>query len=799
MTTSQFEAAVGGMADIGQWFPWILTWDSTKLKFSKQPCTLDGARHPVDASSPGNWHDFDAVRDAVARLDKPGTSVRYAMGFYLTASTGVVLLDIDYGLGPNNQWLPIVNELCAQFSGAMVERSSSGRGVHIIASTSSNMPRHRNKPSREAAQKILPAELELYSEGRGIAFGLDGEAIGCANTRFDFGPLVQRYFLPNAVPERDHAAAVGGFKGSDDELIKRALTARQSAAVAFGGAASFADLWNGVAAKDSHSDAALISHLAFWCGPDEARIECLMRQSNLIRPKWEERRPGGTYLSHSIAEIVAKCDVFYSEPEQPSPTAGDDGAASATSDLANARRLVITHGQDLMWVSGIGWHVWSSGGPWLPDDGHAQRLAFGLGRTIQAEADALDAWVHDETIVGSDEQKQRADYQKTLRRWARASEFVVSVRHTLEAAQTMLTVKADELDANPLLVGTPSGVIDLTTATRRAHQREDRITKRVAVDFDATAKAPTWTRFIDRIMGGDRELAEYLQTLCGYTLSGKRGEHALPVFYGMGANGKSTFLATIQSLLADYAGTAAPGLLLARKDSDQLAAIAGLRGLRLVVVSESGETERLDESRVKQITGGDRLTGRPLYQNFMEFTPSHLAVLQTNHRPRVNGTDDGIWRRLKLVPFAVTIPPDERDPELPQKLRAEFPGILAWCVEGWCMYQRHGFREPEAVKVATGEYRSASDVIGRFIEERCSIGPELGVSSSALYNFYRIWCAENGEHVLTNKAFSLRLSERPGLVKTKQASGMMWRGLSIASHAEIGPVGGKVVPMPQRG
>lgn len=791
--TPQFEAAVSGMADVGQWFPWRLEWDAAKGKYSKQPCALDGSRYPVDASSPANWHDFDSVRDAVKRIDVPGASVRYAMGFYLTREAGYVLIDIDHGVGPDGQWLPIVNQLCAEFSGAMVERSSSRRGAHIIASVAGVMPRHRNKRS------LPPVDLELYSEGRGVAFGLDGEANGCADTRFDFGPLVARYFAPSATPERDHAAPAGGFKGSDDELIKRALSARVSANVAFGGAASFADLWNGVTPHDSNADAALIAHLAFWCGPDEERIERLMRNSMLIRPKWDERRPGGTYLSHSISEITGKCDTFYSEPEQPLPTSGEDGAASATSDLANARRLVIAHGQDLMHVPGIGWHVWDGSGPWQCDDGHAQRLAYGLGRAIKAEADALEAWVNDASVQMTDEQKRRAEYQKTLHRWARSSEFVVSVRHTLEAAQTMLTVKADELDVNPLLVGTPSGVIDLTTGAQRAHQREDRITKRVAVDYDANAKAPTWTRFIDRIMGGDRELTEYLQMLCGYMLSGKRGEHALPVFYGMGANGKSTFLATIQSLLADYAGTAAPGLLLARKDSDQLAAIAGLRGLRLVVVSESGETERLDESRVKQITGGDRLTGRPLYQNFVEFTPSHLAVLQTNHRPRVNGTDDGIWRRLKLVPFAVTIPQDERDPELPQKLRAELPGILAWCVEGWRMYQRQGFREPEAVKVATGEYRSASDVIGRFIEERCEVGPELGVSSSALYNFYRIWCAENGEHVLTNKAFSLRLSERPGLVKAKQASGMMWRGLSIASHAEIGPVGGKVVPMPQRG
>ncbi|MEN1957223.1 phage/plasmid primase, P4 family [Luteimonas changyuni] len=784
------------MASIPHWFPWRLEWDANKGKFAKLPCTLDGARWPVDAASPANWHTFDAVRDAVISLDTPGAAVRYTMGFRLTREAGYVLFDLDHALGQDNQWQPIVNELCAQFAGAMIEVSSSGHGLHIIARTSSAMPEHRCKPSRDVAASTAPVELELYSEGQSIAFGFGDQVQGCADTCFDFAPLVECYFKRDALPlpmspERGHAV---GFNGTDDELIRKALSAPVSAAVAFGGKASVADLWNGKCAADSHADAALVAHLAFWCGPDPERIERLMRRSNLIRPKWNERRPGGSYLTHTIAEILAKTDTFYTER----PTTAEDAAASVTSDLANAHRLNAAHGQDLMHVPGIGWHVWS-GGPWRHDDDQARRLAFGLGRIIQEEADALSSWVEDSTVAGSDEAKRRADFQKTLRRWARSSEFVVSVRHTMEAAQTMLAIKADQLDADPMLVGTPSGVIDLATGQQRPHAREDRITKQITVDYDPSATAPTWARFIDRIMGSDAQLKAYLQTICGYMLSGVRGEHALPVLYGSGANGKSTFLATLQTLLGDYAGTASPGLLLARKDSDQLAAIASLRGLRLVVASESGETERLDESRVKQITGGDRLTGRPLYQNFVEFTPTHLVVLQTNHRPRVTGTDGGIWRRLKLVPFAVTIPETERDAELTAKLRAELPGILAWCVAGWNMYRRHGFQEPDAVRAATAEYRNASDVIGQFIADRCRVGQQFSVSSSALYNFYRLWCAENGEHVLTNKAFSLRVAERPGLVRVRQSAGMTWQGLDIAAHAVLGDASGKVVPMPHRG
>lgn len=777
---NSFEAALGGMADLPQWFVWRLEWiAAAEQKYRKTPCAHDGSVYRIDASQPANWSDFDTVRNVVARLDTPGAAVRYAMGFWLTSSCGYFLFDLDNALGPEGQWLPLAHEFCAAYAGAMVERSSSGRGLHVIGSVDS-IPQHRSKPGRDVASRIAPLAIELYTEGRGIAFGLDGHANGCADTRFDLAPLVARFFAPSVV-SAERAATGGGFQGSDDELIAKALAVRDSAAVAFGGRASFADLWHGRTPKDSEHDAALAARLAWWTASDEERVERLMRQSALKRAKWNERRGGGTYLSETVANACQVVTGAYQEPQRAAscPTAGDDGTASATSDLANARRLVATAGRDLMHVPGLGWHAWGASGPWTADEGQAQRMAFALGKVVQAEADALEPWVNDETINGSDEQKRRADHQKSLHRWARTCEFVVSVRHTLEAAAPLFTVRADALDSDPLLVGTPSGVIDLRTGTQREHRREDRITKRIACDLDPQAVAPLWAAFVSRIMGGDAQLAAYLQTLCGYALSGHRGEHALPVFYGSGANGKSTFLATIQALMGDYAGTASPGLLLARKDSDQLAAIAALRGLRLVVVSESGETERLDESRVKQITGGDRLTGRALYSNFIEFDPTHLAVLQTNHRPRVNGTDDGIWRRLRLVPFAVTVPASERDPQLLQKLRAELPGILAWCVEGWRMYQAHGFREPEAVRMATAEYRSASDIIGQFLGEACATGPALSVPSAALYQHFARWSELNGERPMTQKTFSLRLEERPGLAKAKTEHGMVWRGVGM--------------------
>lgn len=790
-----FKHALGGMAHIPQFFIWRLEWDGVESKYKKIPCAHDGSAYAIDASLPANWTNYDTAQAIVETLRATAPADRtltYAIGWWMTPGCGYWFYDLD-GVVVDGALTPIASAMIAAFPNAMVEFSSSRRGVHIFGS--GNVPEHSTRP---------PAELrragyawEFYTSGRGIAFGLDGKAQGCADARYDMAEFVARYFPKAAISDlSDGRRPEWRGPADDDVLIERMLKARLSAAAAFGNKTSLPDLWAGNAPHTSESDMALLSHLAFWCGCDAERMIRLMWRSGLKRDKWTSHR---TYLTLSAENAIAGCSAVYQEPVQASPTIGEEGTASATSDLANARRLANHHGKDMMNVPGIGWHVWEGNGPWQHDDGKAQKLAFGLGKIIQAEADALEDWANDETILGSDEQKRRKEIQKTLGRWARSSEFVVSVRHTLEAAQTMLTVKADQLDASPMLVGTPSGVIDLSTCTQREHRREDRITKRVACDYDPTARAPLWDSFVHRVMGGDAELIAYLQTLCGYMLSGQRGEHALPVLHGSGANGKSTFLATIQTLMGDYAGTASPGLLLARKDSDQLAAIAALRGLRLVVVSESGETERLDESRVKQITGGDRLTGRPLYQNFIEFTPTHIAVLQSNHRPRVNGTDDGIWRRLKLVPFAQTIPAAERDPELAQKLRAENAGILAWMVEGFRMYQRQGFKEPEAVRMATQDYRSASDAVGQFINERCNVGPEYTATATQIYMAYKIWCAEHGENCMTQRALGLKLSERGGIESVRTTSARSWRGLGIASYAELGQLAGQVIPLARKG
>lgn len=435
------------------------------------------------------------------------------------------------------------------------------------------------------------------------------------------------------------------------------------------------------------------------------------------------------------------------------------------SHTANAHRLKHHFGDRLLFVPGIGWHCW--GPPWRHDESGAVRMAQALGRIIAAEAAAI-----------ASERGASDDEAKRLWAWARLSEQAQHVRATLGMAEPHIEAKAETLDADPWLLGCPSGVLELKTGIFREHRQSDRITKTAGADYDPEARAPLWKAFAFRAMGGDAELIDYLQRLCGYFLCGHRGEHLLPIFYGSGANGKSVALGTAQAMLGDYAGAAAPGLLMQQHGSEHPTALADLQGKRLVIASETGEGGRLAEDRVKYLTGGDRINARRMHRDFYTFDPTHQIVLATNHRPRVGGTDEGVWRRLRLVPFTVTIPAEERDPHLPEKLRAELPGILAWAYRGLRKYLAEGFREPAAVRLATAEYRSASDVIGQFLDDCCELHPAATVASGVLMDAYLAWCRENSERPLPGRGFAERLRER-GMESTRSKTERGWLGLRL--------------------
>ena len=321
-----------------------------------------------------------------------------------------------------------------------------------------------------------------------------------------------------------------------------------------------------------------------------------------------------------------------------------------------------------------------------------------------------------------------------------------------------------------------NGTIDLRRGELRPHNMDDLITHLIPIDFDPKAEAPTFRRALLEICGGSQSLAAFLQRWFGYCAIGVTNEQKFAVLYGDGGNGKSLLLETVSEVLGTYASTCAPGLLIAAgKSSRHPAEIADLFGKRLTVAHESGEGAALNEDFIKQATGDDKLKARLMRENFFEWKPTHTLNLLTNHKPQIRGQDNGIWRRVLLIPFTVTFGTAAevaqgsahylRDDHLGEKLKAEYAGILTWLVQGaaaWCMT---GLRSPDAVLAAGAEYKSEQDRVGEYLAEHYQCSNAEWVPCDAVYKGYREWALGSGYCPLGKNKFIDAVTKRPGITK----------------------------------
>jgi putative DNA primase/helicase len=443
--------------------------------------------------------------------------------------------------------------------------------------------------------------------------------------------------------------------------------------------------------------------------------------------------------------------------------------AFALTDLGNAERLVSAHGRDLRHVPGLGWHRWD-GRCWQRDeDGEPMRRAKLAARAILHDAANCD----DDAL------------RKTIVKWARASEAEPRLRAavSLAASEPQILAGVDELDADPWALNALNGTIDLRTGKLRGHRRTDLLSKLAPAAYDPKAKCPQWLSFLQVIFDGNAELITYVQRWAGYSLTGSIREQALVVCWGGGSNGKSTLLGTLRRLLGDYAEATPTSTLLEQRQGDGIPNdVARLRGARLVTASETSSGRNLNEERVKDITGGDAITARYMRGEWFSFEPQFKLWLSTNHLPRIRGTDHAIWRRLSLVPFAVTIPDAAQDKELPAKLAGELPGILAWAVRGCLDWQQQGLAAPAAVSAATDGYRVEQDLLGRFLAERCEIDPRAEVQAADLWDAYCKWAEANRERTGTQTSFGRELTER-GHEGAKHGGNRTRRGLRLRPEA----------------
>jgi len=479
------------------------------------------------------------------------------------------------------------------------------------------------------------------------------------------------------------------------------------------------------------------------------------------------------------AEIAAKGPR--AAPTRPvSSIALKRGAASLT-DIGNADRLVAEHGNSLRFVGAWSkWLVWD-GARWVIDGtGAAERCAKATVRGMYNEATA--------TFDGEDSTKKAI-------KWALDSHDARRIRAMVSLARSSdtLAISVSELDADPWALNVANGTLDLRTGKLRRHSPGDLHTKLAPVAYDAAAKCPTWDRFLSTSMGGSTELIDFLARLAGYTLTGVIREHVLGFLFGGGANGKSTCLSTMHALMGDYAVRAGRGLLFSSRGERHPTELTNLFGARLVTCAEVPDGVAFDEALVKDLTGGDIISARRMREDFWEFAPTHKLYLAGNHKPKVRGQDDGIWRRIRLVPWTVTVPPEQRDSALPEKLRAELPGILAWAVRGCLAWQRDGLGEPQAVRDATSDYRAESDPLREFAERNLVFAPDALSARLHVRKAYETHCEETGEFALNARKFADGLRSRGvtdgGTIRVNGHPKDAWRGVRLATNAERESVG----------
>jgi putative DNA primase/helicase len=448
-------------------------------------------------------------------------------------------------------------------------------------------------------------------------------------------------------------------------------------------------------------------------------------------------------------------DELVDEGERTSPVRLES-VDDAEADLANARRLVREYGDRLRHV--VAWKKWLcwDGTRWAYDDtGQAVRYAKQVADKLPKMGGKGGTPSRTQTAAG------------------------IAAMLTLASTESETALSTTALDADPYLLNVANGTLDLRTGELRRHDPGDLLTKMAGASYHPDAYAPEFAGFLQRVQP-DAAMRDFLARLFGHALLGKVVEHVLAVLYGVGANGKTTLVEAVTAVFGDYARPVDPGLLIDRGDVHPTST-AALFGLRLAITHETDAGRRLAEGTVKRLTGGDKITARRMREDFWDFDPSHSIVMHGNHKPIVRGTDEGIWRRLRFVPFPVVIPEGERDGKLPERLVLEADGILAWVVAGHRSWCDRGLAEPEQVTEATTAFRSESDVLGLFLAERCRLdaGPYATVQSSTLFASWVSWCKRENAEPGTQTMFSRAMTDR-GHDKTKDGNGrIVWTGIDL--------------------
>ena len=726
----------------------------------------------ASSTDPQTWGTFNQAVERAIRDNLPG------VGFVFT-DTPICGIDLDHCRSPQTGEIESWAWVYIRMLDTYTEVSPSGTGIHCL--TLGNLP-----PCGRKREKV-----EMYDTGRFFTFTgqhLEGTPT-TVEKRTEALAILHRLVFGEEKPKPTPARRPASSPLPDDQkLLARIRESKQ--------AAKFEQLWSGDTSgypSPSEADFALCGMLAFWTGGDEAQMDRLFRRSGLYREKWDVRHYNDdrTYGQGTIFKVLEGQIEFYTpggNGQRNGVTAietetMDREAARAKpqtfhrTDAGNAELLVHLFGDQLRYDHNRGkWLIWK-GHRWLIDE---------TGEVYSYALKTARHWLKLAAETEDDDKRQ------AMARHSFASESRARLTNMLELAAKKKPIARtiDEFDADPWLLGVANGVVNLRTGELRPGRPDDHITMSTEIGYDPGATCPRWIKFLEEVYGDNQHLVKFTRKMIGYSLTGDTSEQCFPILYGLGANGKTTKLNILKSALGDYAADT-PFSTFEYNDSRwgnrPSNDVAALKGKRLVTAREGSYAVRLNEGRIKAMTGGDPVTCRFLHQEFFTYQPTYKIWLATNEKPIIRGTTRGTWRRIRLVPFEVTFE-DNADKDLERKLRAELPGILAWAVRGCLDWQKEGLPFPDEVKDATEEYRRESDPVSQFLAEGPVITGDTTyqVPATELYQVYRQWSEQHGEKVESQTRFGRRLGEL-GYNKTRLSTGprpTAYLGIGLLSKSD---------------
>lgn len=781
------------LKEAARWCVWraVPTKDGTKL--TKKPMQASWPSRGLSKTTPSQWRSFNVAVDAYKRHRTDKAAPLDGIGF--VCGGGFVALDFDECCDEVTRDLrPDVAELLERMN-TYAEYSPSGRGVRVFFL--GELP-GENVVSKAAGYEMygaggyvtltgfrVPGTPDEVAHGGELLEELYAKAKAAAADDKERRQAERKAAKASSAEKAATSSPVSPVQGSARLTTPSANGHRDVLALAKGSASGaaveklLAGQWQGDYPTQSEAELALANYLAFFAGPgQEAEVARLMQGSGLKRDKFSEPRSDGrTYLSLTVDTAYAGRTDFYTGRANgkaaavtlpngiPSTGPATLNDSSTLTDVGLARRLVLESNGTLRYVRE--WNAWLAwtGKHWQHDNGLA------AAHVAKQVSDKL--WRELAELPG--ERRTAAVSFVKAASSARGIEAAVK----LARSEPGVVVNADELNRPAYWLNLQNGTLDLETATLRPHSPGDLLTHVAAVSFDERAHAPTWRKFMGDVTNGDKELESFLQRSCGLALSGDVSEQVLWLHYGEGRNGKSTLLNVLTELLGTYAGPAPMEMLLirgrhAKEAETQFAALAGKR---LVTTVEADSGVRFSEATVKLLTGGDTVLARRLYEDSWPVKPSWKLHIAANAKPLVRGTDEGIWRRLMLTPWLRRFEGQADDKRLKEKLLAELPGVLNWCLAGFMQWRAGGLRPPACVLAATKEYRGENDTLGIWMAESCVKEANAVAEAAALYRNYKAWSEDRGEHVLTATAFGTQL-EKLGYAGERPSSGQ-WRNRTI--------------------